>query len=308
MAPLAAGLPGSSGEALLRPEDSAWPPDSRDLPASGSSTAAPQSSLPPLCSGFSVSHLQLVPTVRSAAFDGPLDLLLFLVKRDGVDLREIPIAPIADAYLEQVEALQQLDLDAAAEFVAMASTLCWLKSLELLPPVPGSKADDEARHIRADLSRRLFEYQRYRDAAEQLQARPMLGRDVFDRPAEPIAGYERPVYAEDDAFGLLERFYRMLQRNAAPAPVHEVTREVWTLEDAGRGLLAELENGPRDLVEVLASLPERYQRVFTVLATLEMARLGMVHLAQDAHLGPIVVSLAVAADAVELERLEGVVA
>lgn len=255
-----------------------------------------------------MSHLRLVPAVRSPAYDGPLDLLLFLVRRQGVDLREIPIAPIADAFVAQLEVIQSLDLDSASDFVVMASTLCWLKSRELLSGYSGQAVDEEAHAVRADLSRRLFEFQRYRDAAKQLADAPRLGRDTFARPPEPVQGFERPVYAEDDAFGLLERFYAMLQKSAAPPPVHSVTLEPWTMEDAGAILLEALADGPRDLLDILTQLRWRHQRVFMVLAVLELARHGTLSLAQDEHLGSIRLGLLRAQDAVDLRHLEGVVA
>jgi segregation and condensation protein A len=255
-----------------------------------------------------VSHLRLVPTVRSPAYDGPLDLLLFLVRRQGVDLREIPIAPIADAFVEQLEIIQSLDLDSAGEFVVMASTLCWLKSREILCGPSADDIDEEAQAVRADLSRKLFEIQRYRDAAKQLADAPRLDRDTFARPPEPVHGYERPVYAEDDAFGLLERFYAMLQSSAAPPPVHSVTLEPWTMEDAGAILIDALADGPRDLLDILGQLRHRHQRVFVVLAVLELARHGSLSLAQDEHLGSIRLGLLRDRSAVDLQHLEGVVA
>jgi segregation and condensation protein A len=253
-------------------------------------------------------HLRLVADVRSPSYDGPLDLLLFLVRRQGVDLREIPIAPIADAFVEQLELIETLDLDSACDFVVMASTLCWLKSRELLPSVLQAAEDDEASAVRADLSRRLFEFQRYRDAARELNERAMLGRETFERPTEPVRGYERPVYAEDDAFGLLERFYAMLQSSAAPPPVHEVSLEPWTMADAGTLLIEALADGPRDLLEILRRLPHRHQRVFAVLAVLELARTRQIDLAQDTHLGAIRLRLLESTERVELGSLQGVVA
>lgn len=253
-------------------------------------------------------HLRLVPTVRSPAYDGPLDLLLFLVRRQGVDLREIPIAPIADAYVDQLEIIQSLDLDSASDFVVMASTLCWLKSREILNRTRTEDLDEEAHAVRADLTRRLFEFQRYRDAAQQLADAPRLDRDTFTRVPEPVHGYERPVYAEDDAFGLLERFYAMLQRSAAPPPVHAVTLEPWTMEDAGSILLGSLKDGPRDLLDIIGRLPHRHQRVFMLLAVLELARHGTLSIAQDEHLGSIRLGLLRDRDTVDLRHLEGVVA
>ena len=255
-----------------------------------------------------MTHLRLVPTVRSPAYDGPLDLLLFLVRRQGVDLRDIPIAPIADAYVDQLEVIQSLDLDSASDFVVMASTLCWLKSREILHRTRAEDHDEEANAVRADLSRRLFEFQRYRDAAQQLAESPRLGRDTFARIPEPIHGFERPVYAEDDAFGLLERFYGMLQKRAAPPPVHAVTLEPWTMEDAGQILLDSLSDGPRDLLDILQRVAHRHQRVFLLLAMLELARHGTIAIAQQEHLGSIRLDLLRARDSVVLRHLEGVVA
>jgi len=262
----------------------------------------------PLAPVPTLTHLHLVPDVRSPSYDGPLDLLLFLVRRQGVNLREIPIAPIADAFVEQLELIESLDLDSACDFVVMASTLCWLKSRELLPNAKTCHDDDEASAVRDDLSRRLFEFQRYRDAAKKLGDRAMLGREIFGRPAEPVQGYERPVYAEDDAFGLLERFYAMLQRSAAPPPVHEVIREPWTMEDAGQLLVDALSNGPRDLLDILQKLPHRHQRVFAVLAVLEMARQQQISLAQYEHLGAIRLRLLLPDDQPEVGQLQDVVA
>jgi len=246
--------------------------------------------------------------VRSPSYDGPLDLLLFLVRRQGVDLREIPIAPIADAFVDQLELIQALDLDSASDFVVMASTLCWLKSRELLFGRTDDASDDEAHAVRADLSRRLFEFQRYRDAAKQLGEAPRLGRDTFSRQPDPVQGYERPVYAEDDAFGLLERFYAMLQKSAAPPPVHSVTREPWTMEEAGSILLEALEDGPRDLLDIIHQVKWQHQKIFLVLAVLELARQGTLSMAQDEHLGSIRLGLLQAREAVDLRHLEGVVA
>jgi segregation and condensation protein A len=229
-----------------------------------------------------------LPTVHCDAFDGPLELLLFIVRKDGVDLRQVRIAPIADAYLSHLAVMEQLDLDVAAEFLVMASTLCWLKSRELLPrPRAVSPGEDDPLTVRAALTRRLQDYLRYRDAAEQLDQRPQLDRDVFTRPADPVLSSEREVYAEIDAFGLLERFFAILQVHAAPPPVFEIERETWSVQDAAEALLDRLRAGPRDLAELLSELPRRGQRVITFLATLELTRRQVVSVEQDSHLGPV---------------------
>lgn len=250
----------------------------------GASPPLPSSTRPPRGSPLTQSKLG-TPAVHSEVFDGPLELLLFIVRREGVDLRRVSIAPIADAYLDQLTHMQRCNLDVAAEFLVMASTLCWLKSRELLPRA--AEDADDPRSVRHALNRQLLEYERYRDAARALAARPRLGIDVYCRPAEPITTAERPVYADTDAFGLLERFVSLVQRTAAPPPVHEVTREDWSINDAARSLLDQLRSGPRDLTELLHELPLRSQRVYTFLATLELTRQQVVSVDQSDHLGPI---------------------
>ena len=254
------------------------------------SRCAPACSLPsslPPASGFPLTHSAFgTPAVHSEVYDGPLELLLFIVRREGVDLRRVSIAPIADAYLDRLKAMQRCNLDVAAEFLVMASTLCWLKSRELLPLLAGADEDDPGQ-VRRALTRQLLEYERYRNAARALGTRPMLDRDTFARPAEPVCTAERPVYADTDAFGLLERFVALVQRSAAPPPTHEIEREDWSVNAAARTLLDQLRSGPRDLSELLHELPLRSHRVYTFLATLELTRQQVISVDQSEHLGPI---------------------
>ncbi len=239
-------------------------------------------------------------------FDGPLELLLFLVQRDGVDLRDVPIAPITDAFLAQLDAMVSLDLDVASDFLVMASTLCWLKSKELLPS-PAATSDESAELFAAkcDLQRRLMDYRRYREAAEALGQRPLMGRETFTRLASAQPGVARPIEPGIDALGLLELFYGVLQRQAAPAAAHEVTREPVSLEQMADWLLERLDHGPRELGQLLHMLPHAEERIVGFLATLEMARLGIVDVDQDTHLGPIMVEGTAARESVDLTVLTG---
>src|SRR5262249_11611198 len=115
--------------------------------------------------------------VRLPVFEGPLDLLLHLIRVNEVEITDIPIAQIAEQYLEYVEVLRHRDLDVAGEYLLMAATLAWIKSRMLLPP-DGTPDEDEI-DPRAELVARLLEYQRFKDAAERLADRPLLDRDVF---------------------------------------------------------------------------------------------------------------------------------
>ena len=246
--------------------------------------------------------------VRTEEFDGPLELLLFLVRRQGVDVRELRIAPLTDAYLAQIDLLHSLDLDVAGEFLVMASTLCLLKSRELLPRAVALDGADpvEEEDLREALIRRLVEYERYRSASEQLGQLPLVGRDVFVRPVLPLELDERPVEAGVDAMGLLELFYEVIQRQAAPEPVHEVALEAYSLREMASWLLQRLSHGPRALSDLLAELDRRLDRVIAFLAALEMARLQLIDLSQSHHLAPVVLHPSTDPEGAELSALAGI--
>src|SRR4030042_830004 len=121
--------------------------------------------------------------VKLQVFEGPLDLLLFLIKKNEIDIYDIPIAVITQQYLEYLEMMKNLDLDVAGEFLLMAATLLLIKSKMLLPtpeeqPAEGEQEEEDPR---AELVRRLLEYQRFKEAAQQLVKGPLLDREVFVR-------------------------------------------------------------------------------------------------------------------------------
>ncbi|RME26031.1 MAG: segregation/condensation protein A, partial [Deltaproteobacteria bacterium] len=224
--------------------------------------------------------------MRTREFDGPLELLLYLVRRQGIDVRALQVAPITDAYLAQLELMQALDLDTAGEFLVMAATLCWLKSRELLPQRSDDVDEEEEEDPRERLIRRLVDYERYREASERLGQLPMLGRDTFARPAVPLDPSERPVEPGVDAMGLLEIFYGVLQRHSEPPVVHEVELEPYSLREMAGWILDRLESGPRSLSDLLSQLEHRLDRVVAFLASLEMARLQLIDIQQSHHLAP----------------------
>lgn len=253
-----------------------------------------------------LAHDARTCSVRTEEFDGPLELLLYLVRRQGVDVCELRIAPITDAYLAQLELLHALDLDLAGEFLVMASTLCLLKSRELLPrPDLAEDREEDPEDLREQLIRKLVEYERYRAASEELGERLLLGRDVFARPVVPLDIAERPVDAGVDAMGLLEIFYDVLQRHAEPPPVHEVELEVYSLREMASWLLDRLGAGPRSLSDLLGQLERRLDRVVAFLAALEMARLQLIDVEQSHHLAPVLLRSRGAAASADLSALAG---
>src|SRR5262245_31354168 len=162
--------------------------------------------------------------VQLDVFEGPLDLLLHLIKKNEVEIVDIPIAIITEQYLAYLEVMHELSLDVAGEFLVMAATLTLIKSRMLLPP--SEDEDEEEPDPRAALVQQLLEYQRYREAALALSERPLLNRDVFVR--EPLAESSESAGASDQAaplqvsvWELLEAFRAVLKR-ARPEAVHEV--------------------------------------------------------------------------------------
>jgi segregation and condensation protein A len=233
--------------------------------------------------------------VRTAEYDGPLELLLFLVRLHGVDIRHMPIAPITDAYLAQLKLMDILDLDTAGEFLVIASTLCLIKSREMFPRTrifDGQEDEDDPATLLDDLARRLLEYERYKEASETLEGRLWLDRDVFARHQQPTDPSDIIVDPGVDSLGLLQIFYGVLQHHAADPVTHQVTRETVSMEEVAVWMLGRIKQGPRELNSLLSSMGSSAQRVMGFLCALEMAKLQMIDLQQAGHLGPIVLEAA----------------
>lgn len=221
-------------------------------------------------------------------FEGPFDLLLHLIKRDSVDIFDIPVATITERYLSVLDDMRSLDLDIAGEFLVMAATLAHIKSKMLLPKE--ENADDEEVDPRAELVRRLLEYQRFQIAAGQLGEMTWLGRDVFRRPEDAISVDPRdmPLLPEDpelkqiDVIQLIRLLDKMLKRSRK-AVVHEVILE--RLNVGAR--INELVDFARER-EMFTYLDaadrfggrRRLNLIVTLLAILEMTRLKLLHITQ----------------------------
>lgn len=223
-------------------------------------------------------------------------------------MRDVAIAPITDAFCAQIDLMEALDLDVASDFLVMAATLCWLKSCELMPRQTQADLgdEDEATEVREQLHRRLLDYQRFREAADALNQRPMLDRDVFS-VVPPVLDDEikRPVSPGTDALGLLQIYYELLQRHRKPAPVHEVTLEHYTLQEMAVWILDRLDASPRDLADLLGELDSRTDRVVGFLASLEMARLNLLAIEQSEHLGAVVLRAFGPSAGADLSALNG---
>jgi segregation and condensation protein A len=234
--------------------------------------------------------------IKLPVFEGPLDLLLHLIKKNEVEIVDIPLATVTEQYLAYLEMMRELNLDVAGEFLVMASTLMLIKSRTLLPPSEGGEEEEEA-DPRADLVRQLLDYQRYREAALALSERPLLRRDVFARePLMDVEGDEvagEPLRLKVTVWELLEAFRAVLKR-ARPEAVHEIVAEQFSLRDRVRTLLQAL-NVARS-IEFDSLFDEDASRadiIVTFLALLELMKMGAIRATQEERYGRIVIDLAV---------------
>jgi segregation and condensation protein A len=227
-------------------------------------------------------------------FEGPLDLLLFLIEKHALDILDIPIKVVVAEYMQVIDSMRDLNLDVAGEFLVMAAQLAHIKSKMLLPKEERPKEPEREADPRADLVRRLLEYQRFKDAAARLDALPHLGRDVFPRPLVP-AQYDGPVdepvdpglnLAEVDPFDLI-RLYDGILRRQQKVVVHEVLVERISV-GARIAELVDVFLGAREreafsFVDIVDGFGPRTRRgvIVCFLSVLEMARLRLVRLSQD---------------------------
>jgi segregation and condensation protein A len=233
--------------------------------------------------------------VRLAIFEGPFGLLLHLIRRQKLDIHDIPIAVITEQYLEQLELMRELNLDVAGEFLVMAATLIQIKTRCLLPRDPVGGEEDEE-DPRAELVRRLVEYERFREAGEKLRRRAEEFALLYPRGA---AGDERrtsgEVVVEYDLnmFDLLLAFKGLLDR-AAERGGEELELSAFNVKRRMVEVMDLLPLGRRVRLSRLVSLGgERRQLLVTFLAVLELVRLRAIRIRQDAPFGPIYLTRAV---------------
>ena len=211
-----------------------------------------------------------LPPVHLDAFEGPLDVLLHLIREQKMNIFDIHIASLTSQYLELLEAQREMNLEVAGDYLVMASTLMQLKS-RLLLPRPEVDEDGEEIDPRAELVAQLLAYEQYRMAAEELNERPLAGRDVFMRSIFPEAGeVERPL-PEADLDALLLAFRQVLKRVGGKVH-HHVFMDTMSVREQMGVVLERLKKGGILLEELLADQPGREPLVTTILAILELWR------------------------------------
>jgi segregation and condensation protein A len=253
-------------------------------------------------------------SVALDVFEGPLDLLLHLVRRHELEILDIPIAFVTEKYLEYLALMRAMDLEIAGDYLVMAATLAYLKSRELLPPDPDESDealdDEDGEDPREALIQQLLEYQRFRTAAAELDGLPVSGRDVFGRGLDVELPPVDPGLAPVTLFKLAEAFHRVLER-ARIRKSHDVVLE--TVSVAQRmEQLSQILGGQEQLDfdrlfldrEWDSERELRTMLIVTLMSILELAKLGIIKIHQPEGSVSILLEQTVAAD-VARKMIEG---
>ncbi len=262
--------------------------DEPQVPKTGSPDTRPrEAGAPPLLRR--VTHAGApAPPVKLEVYEGPLDLLLDLIRKQELNIYDIPIATITAQYLDYLRRLEELNIDVAGEFIFMAATLIYIKSRMLLPPDP-TAPPDELEDPRADLVHRLLEHEKFKIAAEMLQSKRLVEDAAWSRPGigEFQEAEDEPGFAVS-VFDLISTFREILER-AKKRPQLEIRREEVTVAQmiahVRQRLLAS--SGPVPLEDLIAGFAWRQALIALLLALLELVRLRAIRLRQQELFAPI---------------------
>ncbi|MEA3489498.1 MAG: segregation/condensation protein A [Candidatus Omnitrophota bacterium] len=229
--------------------------------------------------------------VKLQIFEGPLDLLLFLIKREKIDIYDIPIAGITEQYLGYMELMKLLDLEIAGEFLVMAATLMHIKSRMLLPPEEEEPEAEEEEDPREELVRRLLEYRKYKEAAFQLEKMHARHKDVFLRRGtggnEKIVSDDGTEYFEASLFDLITSFRKVLKE--VPKDVfHKIIRNEFTVSDKIHKIYHMLAKQPKIFfLELFSKAGDKDEMIVIFLAVLELIKMREIFVVQKDFFGKI---------------------
>lgn len=221
-------------------------------------------------------------------FEGPLDLLLHLIKENKIDIYDIPIIDITQQYIKYLDLMKELNLEIAGEFLVMAATLIHIKSKMLLPPDEEENKTPEE-DPRTELVQRLLEYQAYKESSNFLRKQEDVWKNIFQKnmpDRDAFALEPEPLLFEANVFDLITAFKKLLEKT--PAQAIEITRETLTVSDRINFIMEQIEN--EDGIRFEDLFTEDYSRVtliVTFLALLEIIRLGLVKTYQEKMFGAI---------------------
>lgn len=225
------------------------------------------------------------------AFEGPLDLLLYLIRKQNVDILDIPVARITEQYMQYIDLMQQMRIELAAEYLVMAAMLTEIKSRMLLPK-PALPEGEEGMDPRAELVRRLQEYERFKQAAENLERLPRVGREIFVAQARPERVIAPERMPQPELKELILSFREVMMRAELFAH-HHIQREPLSVRERMSHILSRLQETREAEFSTLFPLDEgRMGVVVTFLAILELVKESVLELQQHELFGPIFVRVA----------------
>jgi len=227
--------------------------------------------------------------IKLPVFEGPLDLLLHLIKKNEIDIHNIPIASITEQYLEYLAIMKSLNLDIAGEFIVMASTLMEIKSKMLLPIHEEEGEEIEEEDPRKELVERLIEYQKFKGLAEKLFNRKILGRDVFTRDQDEEEG---EGHIELSLFELLEAFKELMEKRGLN-DFHDITLDKLTIQDKIREIMEKLRKVGSSITfdELFWEQGSKTELILTFLAILELVKLRLIRVYQEKAFATLYISL-----------------
>jgi segregation and condensation protein A len=231
--------------------------------------------------------------IKLPYFEGPLDLLLFFVKRDELNIYDIPIAKITKEFLEYIHLMQMLDLEVASEFIVMASTLMQIKAKMLLPK-PEVEGEEEEEDPRAELARRLAEYKKFKELAFEFskmedEAGKFFYRGYFKNDARDYFEEDEEFLKDVSLFDLLTAFKRALE-GARETVYHEIETQNYKVEDEMENILNRLKFKRKfSFNEIIDSYFEKARIIVAFLALLELARLKKIRISQEEVFGELII-------------------
>ena len=232
-------------------------------------------------------------SVALDVYNGPMDLLLFLIRREEIDIYDIPIARITEQYIAYVEMLRQVDPEVVSEFLVLAATLMEIKSRTLLPHPPAEESDEELTDPRLELVRQLLEYKKYKDVARSLEEGAHAQASRYARhPVLPPRGEDEIELESLAIWDLFDAFNRLLEETGRRGAVHEVTVDDTPIALHGEDIFDSIERagGTQDFTDIFAGRG-RAQMIGLFLALLELIRQRRIRVSQDRPFGPILIHL-----------------
>lgn len=232
-----------------------------------------------------MEQLELPYLVKLQVFEGPLDLLLQLIRKNKVDIYDIPIAKITQQYLEYLEIIKQCDLEVVGDYLALAAQLSLIKSRMLLPEIESD--EEEVEDPRAELVRRLLDYERYKEAAEELRSRDLLGKEVFIKGTEYSEEFGDALIeteiASTNIWSLIEAFREVYKRKEFNLKEDLVfTLESYTIEERSNQIIDILKfKGKTDFQHLFYDQKTKIDVVVTFLAILELVKNEIINFSQN---------------------------